>query len=156
MLKRVINKLSRFFEESFTPEIVGVSINNVVFSREELVFPAEKFTMPERLDIFGQNHYYFAGYTCDIPPFYVRSIENAKCVVGREEIFISNNEVIIEHTPHSVNPWLGKHNWKLQNPLKVNGSVANLALSTIENNYYHWLTECLGHYYLLERSQFKP
>jgi capsular polysaccharide biosynthesis protein len=156
MLRRVVNKLYRIFEELLAPEIVGISIHNVVFSREELIFPEEKFTMPERLDVFGQNHYYFSGYTCIVPPFYIRSIKNAKCVVGREEIFTSNDEVIIEHTPQKVNPWVGKHNWKLEKPLKVNGSVANLALSTIENNYYHWLTECLGHYYLLERSQFRP
>ncbi|WP_309735682.1 glycosyltransferase family 61 protein [Chamaesiphon sp. OTE_75_metabat_556] len=156
MFERVVNKILRIFEELFTPEIEGISINDVKFFREELIFPEEKFELPERLDIFGQKHDYFSPYTITIPPFYVRSIKNAKCVVGREEIFTNNDEVIIEQTPQKVNPWIGRHNWKLKKPVKVKGSVVNLALSTIENNYYHWLTECLGHYYLLEKSQFKP
>ncbi len=156
MLARVLNKILRIFEELFTPEIEGISINDVKFSQEELVFPEEKFELPERLDIFGQNHDYFSAYTITIPPFYVRSINDAKCVVGREEIFTNNDEVIIEQSPLKVNPWVGRHNGKLKKPVKVNGSVVNFALSTIENNYYHWLTECLGHYYLLEKSQFKP
>ncbi len=149
MFKRIARRL-------FLPKIKGISIDDTEILEEELIFPQQVFEMPEKLDIFGQKHPLFTGYTRVIPPFFVRSIKKAKCVVGKEEIFTSNNKVIVEHTSQKVNPWLGSYNRRLNKPYKVNGSVANFSLSGIESNYYHWLTECLGSYYLLEQSKFKP
>jgi capsular polysaccharide biosynthesis protein len=149
----VFKKIAR---RLFVPKIKGISINEVRFLNEELIFPQEIFELPEQLDIFGQKHDLFAAYTCVIPPFFVRSIKKAKCIVGKEEIFTSNNRVVVEQTSQKVNPWLGSYNRILKKPQKVNGSVVNFSLSGIESNYYHWLTECLGSYYLLEQSSFKP
>jgi capsular polysaccharide biosynthesis protein len=149
MLKRIARKL-------FAPKIKGVSIDDVEILKEKLIFPQEIFKLQEKLDIFGEKHPAFSGYICVIPPFFIRSIKNAKCVVGHEEIFTSNDDVIIEHTSQKVNPWIGAYKGKLKKIHKIDGSVANFFLSGIERNYYHWLTECLGRYYLLEKSQFKP
>jgi capsular polysaccharide biosynthesis protein len=148
------NKILR--KLSIVPKVQPISINNVKASTEELIFPESIFDLPEKPDIFGQKHENFSGYTCDVPQFYVRSIQNGKCVVGSEEIFTSDDQVIQEFTAQEVNPFIGGDKQRLNNPYRINASVANLSLSGLENNYYHWLTECLGRYYLLEKSKFKP
>jgi Glycosyltransferase 61 len=149
VFKRIAKKL-------LISQIQGVSINDIEMMEEELIFPEATFNLPERLDIFGQRHNHFSSYACTIPPFYVRSIKNAKCVIGKEEVFTCNNEVIIEYTAQKANPYIGENRKKLNKPLRINGRIAHLSLSGLENNYYHWLTECLNRYYLLEKSKFKP
>jgi hypothetical protein len=157
MFKKNTRKLfEKTIGKIFIPRIKGVSIDNIEILDEELIFPSDMFRLPEKLDVFGQKHTCFTNYTCEIPPFYVRSVKNAKCVVGREEIFTCNDEVIIEYTSQKVNPYIGGDKRKISKPYKINGSVANLSLSGLENNYFHWLTECLARYYLLEKSKFKP
>lgn len=152
-LRDVVEKIIRSLIIS---RIQGISINNVKMMDEELISSAETFKMPEKLDIFGQKHDYFSGYNCEIPAFFVRSIKRGKVVVGKEEIFTSDDQVILEYTSQKKNPCVASYKGKLKKVRKIKGSVANLSLSGLENNYYHWLTECLGRYYLLEQSKFKP
>lgn len=154
-LQRYAARARRKARSLITPKIRGVKACDVQMLETETIFPEETFKLPEKLDIFEQRHHYFSGYTRDIHKFCVSSIRNGKCVVGTEEVFTSNNEVIIEHTSQETNPWLGADKRRLNKPYRINGSVANLSLSGLENNYFHWLTECLGRYYLLEQSKFK-
>ncbi len=136
--------------------ITGISIHDVKDVSEELIYHEELFEIPDRLDLFGSNHYYFHGYQRSIPTFNVRSIQNAKCIVGREEIFTENDQVIGDYTTQRINPFIGVNSSVLSSTCQMEGSVVNLSLSGLENNYYHWLTECLARFYLLEKSSFKP
>ena len=40
--------------------------------------------------------------------------------------------------------------------IKIDRVVAHLSLSGLENNYYHFLTECLSRFYLIHKSGYKP
>jgi capsular polysaccharide biosynthesis protein len=151
----MFNKIKKTVKNLLIPKNNGISVSDVPLMEEELIFPKETFNLPENLDVCGERHHHFSGYTCDLPPFYVRSIKDGKCVVGKEEISTSDNRVIVEYTTQKVNQ-MNVANLKLRNPHRINGSVATLSLSGLENNYYHWLTECLARYYLLEKSRFKP
>jgi capsular polysaccharide biosynthesis protein len=143
-------------ENLTSSRVKDVSINDLKMREEELIYPEIDFHMPGKLDIFGQKHNNFSAYTCSIPSLNVRSIANAKCVVGNEEVFTSNDEVIAEYTTQKINPWIGRNKNILSNPKIVNGSVLNLSLSGLEKNYGHWLIECLSRFYLFKKSRFKP
>jgi capsular polysaccharide biosynthesis protein len=157
VLQRTIQRLIKIVIKKITIlKIHGIFICNIMDMDEDLVFPEATFSLPDQLDVLKERHQHLLGYTCQIPPFYVRSIKNAKCIVGREEIFTDDDHVITEYTSQKVNSYIHRNRLKLNNPQIIHGSVANLSLSGLENNYYHWLTEYLGRYYLLEKSKFKP
>ena len=137
------------------PKIRGVKACDVRLLETQTIFPEEIFKLPERLDIFGQSHFHFSGYSRAIHKFCVSSLKNGKCIMGREEIFTGNDEVIVEYSAQKRNPWVGGDKRKLNKPYIIAGRVANLALNSLENNYFHWMTECLGRYYLLEQSKFR-
>jgi capsular polysaccharide biosynthesis protein len=149
MFKTIVENLTN-------SRVKSVSINDLKMLEEELIYPEMDFHMPGKLDIFGQKHKHFSAYTCSIPSLHVRSIANAKCVVGNEEVFTSNDEVIAEYTTQKINPWIGRNKNTLSSPKILNGSVLNLSLSGLEKNYNHWLIECLSRFYLLKKSRFKP
>ncbi len=149
MFKKIVENLT-------SSRIKGVSINDLEMIEEELIYPETDFYLPEKLDIFGRKNKHFSAYTCAIPSFHVRSIANAKCVVGNEEVFTSDDEVISEYTTQKINPWIGRNKNKLSKPKILDGSVLNLSLSGLEKNYNHWLVECLSRFYLLKKSRFKP
>jgi capsular polysaccharide biosynthesis protein len=125
---------------------------------EELIFPGETFFMPAINDIFGQPHSSFMKHEAEIPSFYVRSFKNALCFTNQEEIYSAKKDVIIEYTTQKVNPKIGesKKIFYRTKKRKINATVVHLCLSGLEVNYYHFLTECLGRIYLLEKSKFKP
>ena len=137
--------------------IKGVKASQVA-NCEQLMFTEEKFRMPELKDVFGDKHKNFYGYEVKIPPFYVRVFNNAYCFTNREEVFTSAKEVIAEYTAQKVNLFIGKSKKILytKNYRKINARVAHLSLSGLEENYGHFLTECMARYYLLEKSRFKP
>lgn len=150
-------KPRKHFLDFLTGTFSGISVSEVD-RIEEMIFPAEKFLMPEVRDVFGNHHPNFHAYEVFIRPFCVRSFKNAYCLVDREEVFSSQREVIIEYTSQKSNPLIGTprtvlHRRKVK---KIDGRVAHLSLSGLENNYYHYLTECLGRLYLIEKSAFKP
>lgn len=147
--KKIVKILTLF-------KIKGISIDSLLTIDEDLIFPETAFSLPDQLDVLSKKHHHLFGYTSTVPSFYVRRIRNAKCIVGREEIFTDDDLVISEYTSQKVNSYIGRNRLKLNNPRVIHASVANLSLSGLENNYYHWLTECLGRYYLLEKSKFKP
>jgi hypothetical protein len=149
MFKTIVENLTN-------SRVKGISINDLKMLEEELIYHEIDFYMPEKLDIFGQKHKHFSAYTCSVPSLHVRSIANAKCVVGNEEVFTSDNEVIAEYTTQKINPWIGRNKNILSKPKFFSGSVLNLSLSGLEKNYNHWLIECLSRFYLLKKSRFKP
>jgi capsular polysaccharide biosynthesis protein len=154
-LRIMIYRLKNFLKEIFVPKILGVSIEVLSNKDEDLIFPQEEFNLPMSLDLWGDSHSAFGSYTCVIPPFYVRCLENAKCIVGREEIFVGDR-VVSEYSAQKKNPFIGTGRFRLRQPYRINARVANLSLSGLEDNYFHWLIECLGRFYLLERSRFQP
>jgi hypothetical protein len=125
---------------------------------EQLIFPAETFLMPAVKDIFGQPHNDFVNHKAAMPSFYVRCFNNAFCFTNREEVFSEKKDVIVEYTSQKTNPRIGESKKIFYRSKKrdVNATAAHLSLSGLENNYYHFLTECLARVYLLEQSKFKP
>jgi hypothetical protein len=122
---------------------------------EKLIYPEEKFSMPELLDIEGQSHHFFEAYETTIPPFYVRSLRNGICYTSGEEVYTSDGRVILEQNTQKTAPPV---RWRrfLDNVTRVRGKVVNLSLCGLENNYYHWLIECLGRLRLIHESGFRP
>ena len=140
----------------FFGNIKPVSIKGQ-FNKEQLIFRSDKFCMPQHLDIFNTKHANFGEYEIEMPAFYVRSYSNAWCFTNREEILNANKEVIVEYTSQKKNPLIGASKVLFaRKKRKITGVAAHLSLSGLENNYYHFLTECLARFYLLEQSNFKP
>ncbi|MES2268716.1 MAG: glycosyltransferase family 61 protein [Bacteroidota bacterium] len=127
-------------------------------TEEQLIFAAERFFMPAINDIFGQPHNSFMAREATLPSFYVRRFKNAFCFTHSEEVYSTKKDVIVEHTSQKANPKIGesKKVFYRTKKRKIPGSAVHLSLSGLENNYYHFLTECLARVYLLERSKFKP
>jgi len=144
------------FKNIFTHfKIKGKSIKDIDCD-EELIFPEETFQMPAIKDILGFDHECFGDFNSNIPSFYVRSVKNGICRTNKEEVYINEGEVIEEFTSQEANPRIGKLKLNKNKIKYVKGKVAYLSLAGLENNYYHWLIECLGRLYLVERSKFKP
>jgi len=156
-LRTRLRKIYDIFLGSLYGYVNGVSTSKAAFE-EQLIFPEDKFVMPEMKDVFGQTHKNFHAYEATIPPFYVRSFKNAFCFTNREEIFSLERSVVLEYTSQKNNPFIGVNRkiFHSKHVKKLDASVALLSLSGLENNYGHWLMECLGRYYLLEKSKFKP
>lgn len=155
---RIIFKLFGFLKfktKNKALSIKGVSAKNTC-AWEKLIYPSETFKMPEMKDIFGKRHKHFEGYECKIPPFYVRGFKNGICYTNREEVFTSPGEVIEEYTTQKKNPQIGQPHLDITNIKRVEGTVAHLSLSNLENNYFHWLIECLGRLYLIRKSGITP
>ena len=156
---RIIHKCYSSYEALIPRKFkfAGVKASEVANS-EELIFPSEKFVMPELKDVFGIAHKNFSSYEVVMPAFYVRKFNNAYCYTNREEVFSEEQEVILEYTSQKENPFLGrcKRRLPVNQSVKINACVAHLSLYGLENNYYHFLVECLGRLYLIEKSSFKP
>jgi hypothetical protein len=122
---------------------------------EELIYPAEKFSMPELLDIEGKPHRFFGAYETTIPPFYVRSLKNGMCYTFGEEVYTSDGRVILGHTRQETPPPV---RWRrlLGSVTRIRGKVAHLGVSGGERNYFHWLIDCLARLHLIRRSGFRP
>jgi hypothetical protein len=150
-IKRIVSQLSpKRIALQFLPKIKGVSIfdRNVVEIRS--IYEADTFEMPLLKDVFGDTHILFKPYSCQIPATYVAIITNGICEIGREEVFASPNECFIEITSQKQNPFIGEP--ALRNIKKIKGVVANLSLSGLENNYYHFCIEWLTRVHLLKKS----
>jgi len=125
---------------------------------EKLIFSGERFLLPEIRDVFGKKHQDFGACVEAIPPFYVRTFKNAFCLTNREEVISSDKRVISEYTSQKINSLIGENMGILQKAKvkAVGGKVVHLGLGGLEDNYYHFLTECLGRLYLIEKSKIKP
>jgi hypothetical protein len=147
------NKISSIFYG----KIKKVNLNELFFE-EDIMYEEDIFDMPELKDVFGNNHQIFSGYHAKIPSLKVRQLNNSYCITNREEIYTSQKNVISEFTSQNKNPMVGKSKiyFTKFKVLNINANVAHLSMSGLENNYYHFLTECLSRYFLIEKSKFKP
>jgi len=114
------------------------------------IYEKDYFSMPLIKDVFGNINPNFKPYSCVIPPFYVAIINNGRCILGREEVFSKKNECFEEITSQKENPAIGMPLHR--NIKKIKGTVANLSLSGIENNYYHFCVEWMARFHLLKKS----
>ena len=115
---------------------------------------SQRFQMPTMTDITGNIT--FAGYETYVPDLYVFIVKLGKCIVGNEEVFTKNDDVIKEITQAKTNPYINKSKKYLSNPTIIKGSVVNLSLSGVEDNYYHFITELLPRMYLIEKAKLEP
>jgi capsular polysaccharide biosynthesis protein len=124
---------------------------------EELIYPEEKFSMPELLDIEGRPHRFFDAYEETIPPFYVRSLKNGICYTFGDEVYTSGCRVILDHGYYSRQK-TPPVRWRrfLGNVTRVRGKVVHLGLIGLEMNYFHWLIDCLARLHLIRRSGLRP
>jgi hypothetical protein len=152
-LKNIANKILILLFGS----IKKGNIEEIEFE-EDIIYEAEKFVMPELVDIFGNKENIFPGYEANIPCLKVRQFNNFYCFSSREEIYNSKKELISEYTSQLENPVIGKSKYAFykNKVLYFDATVAHLSLSGLENNYYHFLTECMSRFFLIEKSIFKP
>ena len=143
--------LSFFFRKKI---ITGVSIFNHKDVKVYKIHGKDIFEAPTFKDIFDKTHPLFNQYTSKIPESYVAVITNGRCILGREEVFSSTNEVFIEITTQKQNPMVGK--FFLRNCKKLQGTVVNLSLSGLEDNYYHFCVEWMARLYLLKKINIEP
>ena len=146
MAIELIKKIYRFFR------IVkkATSIYNHKDVKIYKIYEEDNFSMPLIRDVFGNLNPIFIPYSCIIPPSYVAVINDGRCIAGREEVFSKKNECFKEITSQNENPAIG-----IQLPKsvkKVKGIVANLSLSGLENNYYHFCVEWMARFHLLKKS----
>jgi len=149
-LHKTTTKLIRKIKSPFLPKAIAVSIfdhQDVEFHR---VYPPDTYEMPLLKDVFGNEHPGFQPYSCVIPAAYVAVISNGRCVIGREEVYTHENGCVLEITSQKQNPGIGHP--VATNASKVKGVVANLSLSGLENNYYHFCVEWMARFHLLQRS----
>ncbi len=144
-----------FCKNLISTKIKSISVNNPnqLFSKTTIFLP-ETFNFPDTSDIHGIVHPFFKSYTYSIPEQYVLCIPNGKCIIGSEEVFTATNTVIEEITSQKQNPLTGTK--VFFHPVKkIKGTVANLSLSGLEKNYYHFSTEFLLRYYVFLQSHIK-
>lgn len=122
---------------------------------EHMIYPSEEFSLPECRDVEGKVHPCFEAYKAFIPSFYVNSLKNGMCYTPAEEVYTAEGQVILDHNPQKTLPPV---RWRkfLKKIIYIDGKVVHLGLAGLENNYYHWLIDCLGRFYLLKRSGITP
>ena len=112
------------------------------------LFGPETFTMPQLYDIDGATHATMSPYSISVPPANIYIVKDGKCVVGKEEVFTRDNQVVQEITSQRSNPMIGRSIKQLVASERLKGTVVNLSLSGLEDNYYHFNVEFLARYYL--------
>lgn len=120
------------------------------------VFDSEVYQSPRFEDINGDVYPGFEEYKASVPSFYVFSIHRGKCVVGGQDVFTSDNQVITGIASQEESNSVRNSTKISRNFLSIKGSVVNLSLSGLENNYYHFLVEFLARLYLLTKSKIQP
>lgn len=157
VLRKLKGILIEFFMKNYYGKFGGIAAASTCIE-DKLIFPSSNFKMPLLLDIFGNNYVHFNSYETKIPSFNVRIFKKAYCFYDLENIFTKNKEVIREYTSQHKNPFIGKSRVILfHKKIKfINAKVAHLSLSGLEDNYYHFMTECIARLYLLQKSNFKP
>lgn len=149
-MKKIVKKSIKKIASQFLPTIKGTSIFDRKDVKIRLIYEADTFEMPLLKDVFGNTHTLFKPYSCKIPASYVAIITNGRCQIGREEVFSSTNECFVEITAQKQNPTVGR--FAPKNAKKIKGVIANLSLSGVENNYYHFCVEWMARLYLLRKS----
>lgn len=117
------------------------------------VFDSAKFVFPGYKSLLGTVD--FAEYSDDVREFGVYTLKNGIFVFGAEEVFSAKKNVLEPITAQHKNPKIGTlKNLKVQKT--IDGTVANLFLSGLEKNYYHFTAECLLRWWVLKNSGIEP
>ncbi|MDD6486796.1 MAG: glycosyltransferase family 61 protein [Spirochaetales bacterium] len=117
---------------------------------------SEEFIMPQLNDIFGNSYDEFNSYKANVPDYYVFEIDNGQCIVGREEVYTKDNKVVSEITSQKNNPITGSSLKRFRKIISIDGTVANMSLSGLENNYYHFLVEFSARLFMLKELNINP
>lgn len=150
ILKRIKNKI--LFKKTKSVSIFSHrdDIRIIPFSK------SEEFIMPKLYDIFGNFFDEFDSYKAIVPEYYILEIANGKCITGREEVYTEDNKVLIEITSQKNNPVSGSLMKRFRKAISIDGTVANLSLSGLENNYYHFLVEFTARLFMLKKLNINP
>jgi capsular polysaccharide biosynthesis protein len=153
-IKQAVKKLYNYINHK---KITGVSIHSNSEDLSLVPFSeAEQFSMEEKTDIFGGKHRNFFAYESTIPEYYAVVVKNGKCRVGYEEAYTNDDRVLLEITSQRDNPALNSSIERKERAIRLKGSVANLSLSGLENNYYHFLVEFAARIHILRKLDINP
>jgi hypothetical protein len=161
LIKKIIKHLYNLIINKililFLGKVKEANIEEIEFE-ENIIYEKDEFAMPELVDIFGNKENNFSGYVTNIPCLKVRQFDNFYCFSNKEEIYNSEKELIHEYTSQNKNPIIGKSKIAFfkKEVIYYDATVAHLSLSGLENNYFHFLTECMSRYFLIQKSTFKP
>ncbi|NLK46923.1 MAG: glycosyltransferase family 61 protein [Treponema sp.] len=117
---------------------------------------SKEFVMPQLSDIFSNTYDEFNSYKTSIPDYYVLEINKGKCITGREEVYTNDNKVLKEITSQKINPAIGSLLRRLKKVTSIDGTVVNLSLSGLENNYYHFLVGFAARLFMLKKLNINP
>ncbi len=150
MLRKIKNKIKKKWRRVLYDKI---TIGTSIFKHRDVkiikAYSKASFEAPLFDDIFGKKHNLFSPYTCEIPESFVALISKGRCIVGHEEVYSTVNECFVEITSQKSNPSIGRYVPRKYK--KISGVVANLALSGVENNYYHFCVEWLARLHLINK-----
>lgn len=110
------------------------------------IYEREEFRIGASKDVFENHNKYVSSYSCKVPNAYLAIIKQGIFAFGFEEVFSKNKECFVEITAQKRNPKIGV---KPKNIRKISGTVANLSLSGLEDNYYHFNVEWMARFHLL-------
>ena len=153
-IKKIIKKIAKPF---LYKKVSGISVCTFRNDIKKRIFSkSEEFIMPQLNDIFGNSYDEFNSYKAKVPDYYVLEIDKGKCVVGREEVYTKDDKVVSEITSQKNNPVIGTSVKRFRKIVSIDGSVANISLSGLENNYYHFLVEFSARLFMLKELNINP
>ncbi len=119
---------------------------------EILVYPKTnvEYKNPKTAD--NEIHPTFISSKEEIPPFYVRKIQEGKCFTGNGLVLSPDNNPFKEYTVEKEHPLKNKRHYKFNNAEKINGKVAVIATDPLNINYFHWIIEIFPRSHLLKKA----
>ena len=116
------------------------------------VFEPEVFTIDTCFEFRGEHGSCLKGYESLCSPGVIYRIPGGIILRDREEVFSSSCALYDDFTTQKVNPGRLLRRGSFSPQLKLKGSVLNLSLSGLEDNYYHLLVEWLARWKLFKSS----
>lgn len=156
-MNKALSLIRMVLKKILQRKLKGISIHSSNKDLSLISFSdSELFSMPDVVDIFGAKHSSFLAYKVIVPEYYILQVRNGKCIIGHEEVYTERNQILLEITSQKLNPALNSNESMLRSPTVINGSVVNLSLSGLENNYYHYLVEFAARIFMLHKLNIKP
>ncbi|MCR5621307.1 MAG: glycosyltransferase family 61 protein [Treponema sp.] len=113
------------------------------------VFPPSSFTLRRSASLDGNVD--FPPYTMEVPPYKLFSLAGGKFIFGREEVFSKQGSILEEISAQKVNPLSGKK-LDLTPQRKIHARVLVLGLSSLEDEYYHFMVELILRWWIFKSS----
>jgi hypothetical protein len=130
----------------------SVSLADCPAMRNHTIYPPHVFRIPSALDSNGNLYSHFMGYEALVPGASLYIAENARLILNREELFSSGYTVYKELTSQMENPGKYLSRCAFGRELRLDGSVLQLSLGGLEQNYYHFLVEFLARWWVFKQS----